>query len=85
MNDRIRAIIEQARKLTPDERRQMFDLLDAEFASEASDGTPEEVEAAWLDEVKRRIARSERGETTFVDLDEVMANVRQLIRRDNLR
>jgi hypothetical protein len=82
MNDRIRSIIEQARTLTPDERRLMFDLLEAEFASEASDGTPEEVEAAWLDEVKRRIVQSERGETTFVDLDEVMAKVQQLIRRD---
>lgn len=80
MNDRIRTIVEEARKLTPDERREMFDWLDVEFALERSDGTPEEVEAAWLEEVERRIAKSERGETTFVDADQVIQRLRQIIR-----
>ena len=80
MNDRIRAIVEQARKLTPDERREMFDWLDVEFAAERSDGTPEEVEAVWLEEVGRRIAKAERGETTFVDAEEAIARARRLIR-----
>ena len=80
MNDRIRTIVEEARKLTPDERREMFDLLEIEFAGEHSDGTPEEVEAAWLEEVERRVAKAERGETTFVDAEEVIARARGLIR-----
>ena len=80
MNDRIRSIVEEARKLTPDERREMFDLLEIEFAGEQSDGTPEEVEAAWLEEVERRIAKAERGETTPVDADQVMQRLRQIIR-----
>lgn len=80
MNDRIRTIVEEARKLTPEERREMFDWLDVEFAGERSDGTPEEIEAAWLEEVRRRIAQSERGETTPVDLEEALARARTLIR-----
>jgi hypothetical protein len=80
MNDRIRTIVDEARKLTPEERREMFDWLDVEFADERSDGTPEEIEAAWLEEVRRRIAQSERGETTPVDLEEALARARILIR-----
>lgn len=80
MNDRIRTIVEEARKLTPEERREMFDWLDVEFAGERSDGTPEEIEAAWLEEVQRRIAQSERGETTPVDLEEALARARAVIR-----
>jgi putative addiction module component (TIGR02574 family) len=80
MNHRVRTIVEEARKLTPEERRELFDVLEVEFASEASDGTPEEIEAAWRDEVERRIAAAERGETTFVEAEEVLARMRQLIR-----
>jgi hypothetical protein len=80
MNDRVRAIFEEARKLTPQERLELFGLLEAELSGEGSDGTPEEIEAAWLEEVERRIAQSERGETNFVDFEDVMARARQLIR-----
>jgi putative addiction module component (TIGR02574 family) len=80
MNDRVRAIIEEARKLSPQERVELVDLLEAEFAGEESEGAPEEIEAAWLEEVERRVAAAERGETTFVDAEEVLARMRQLIR-----
>jgi uncharacterized membrane protein YdbT with pleckstrin-like domain len=79
MNDRIRTIVEEARKLTPEERSDLFDALELEFAREG-DGTPEEIEAAWLEEVERRIAKAERGETTFVEFDEAMARARRRIR-----
>ena len=45
-----------------------------------SDGSPEEVEAAWLEEVERRIAEADRGDTTPVDFDEAMAKARQRMR-----
>ena len=80
MNDRVRAIVEEARKLTPDERRELFDLLNVEFSGDESQGTPAEIEAAWLEEVERRIAAAERGETTTVDAEEVLTRMRQLIR-----
>jgi Putative addiction module component len=79
MNDRVRAIVEEARKLTAEERLELFDLLEVEFPG-GSDGTPEEVEAAWLDEVERRAAGAERGETKSIDFDEAMARARRRIR-----
>jgi hypothetical protein len=79
MNERIRTIVEEARKLTPEERSELFGLLEIEFSSE-QDGTPEEVEAAWIAEVERRVARAERGEAEFVDFEEVMTRARRLLR-----
>ena len=79
MNHRVRTIVEEARKLTPEERRELFDILEVEFADEARDGTPAEIESAWFDEVERRIAAVQRGETIFVDADDAIARARQLI------
>lgn len=79
MNDRVRAIVEEARKLTPEERLELFDLLEAEFPG-GSEGAPEEIEAAWLVEVERRIAEAERGEAVFFDAEEVFAEARRLLR-----
>jgi hypothetical protein len=80
MNERVRAIIEEARKLTPEERRELFDLLEATFAGDEGDGAPEEIEAAWLEEVEDRIASVERGESVLVDYEEAMARARRRIR-----
>jgi len=79
MNDRVRAIVEEARKLTPQERLELFDLLEVEFSGDEGDGTPEEIEAAWLEEVERRAEKAERGETVFVEFDEAMARARERI------
>lgn len=81
MNDRVRAIVEEARKLTPEERLELFERLEEEFGGDGGDGAPEEVEAAWLEVVERRIDKSERGETTPVEFDEAMAKARGRIRR----
>lgn len=80
MNERVRAIIEEARKLTPEERRELFDLLEATFAGDEGDSAPEEIEAAWLEEVEDRIASVERGESVLVDYEEAMARARRRIR-----
>jgi putative addiction module component len=80
MNERVKAIVEEARKLTPEQRRELFDLLEATFVGDEGDGSPEEVEAAWLKEVEERIARVECGEAGLVDYEEVMARVRRRIR-----
>jgi putative addiction module component (TIGR02574 family) len=78
MNKRVTAIIEEARKLTPEERLDLLDLLHVEFADdEAAAGTPEEIEAAWLEEVERRVERHDRGETTSIGSDELFAQIRQ--------
>ncbi|MEQ1616043.1 MAG: addiction module protein [Hyphomicrobiaceae bacterium] len=79
MNERVTAIIEQARKLTPEEQRELLHRLLSD--DEPAEGTPEEIEAAWVEECERRVAAYERGETTAVDFDTVMARARALLRR----
>ena len=81
MNTRVTSIIEEARKLSPEERVEMFARLNLEFEDEATDSTPEEIEAAWMEEVERRIARAERGETTFEPADVVHARIRERLNR----
>lgn len=76
MNKRVELIVEEARKLTPAEREELFARLQVEFDDDLADGTPEEIEAAWVEEVERRVARAERGETTFVDHNESMLALR---------
>jgi hypothetical protein len=78
MNDRVRTILDQARQLTAKERQELLDLFEVVFASDR-EGTPEEVEAAWLDEVERRIEAAERDGTTFIDFDEAMRRARERI------
>ena len=36
MNERVRALVEEARKLTSEERRELVDLLETELADEGS-------------------------------------------------
>jgi putative addiction module component (TIGR02574 family) len=82
MNKRVTAIVEEARKLTHEERLDLLDLLHNEIAGdEAAEGTPEEIEAAWVEELERRIERHERGETTSITHEELIVKLRALIRR----
>jgi len=81
MNQRIRHIIDEARKLSTGERQDLLDLLNAEFGEDAAVGTPEEIAAAWDEEVARRIERVERGEGKLYDFDEVMAELRVQLQR----
>ena len=80
MNTRVDTIVEEARKLTPEEQRELLTKL-LELEEGEADGTPEEIEAAWLEEVKRRIEKAEKGETTFSDLDDVLAKAHDRLRR----
>jgi len=75
MNKRVTAIVEQARKLTPEERWELVDQLLADRL--ATEGTPAEIEQAWLEECERRMAAHERGETSFVGSDEIFDRIRE--------
>ena len=79
MNTRVTSIIEDARKLTPEEREELLLRLQHEFDDDAAEGTPAEIEAAWVEEVERRIAAFERVETTSVSHEVVMADLRKLL------
>lgn len=81
MNKRVDMIIEEARKLSPEEREELMRRLPVELDDEEADGTPEEVEAAWAEELDRRIAKAERGESIGSPAEEVHARVRERLRR----
>jgi len=81
MNKRVTSIIEEARKLSPAEREELLLRLQHEFDPGADEGTPEEIEAAWVEEVERRVDKAERGETKFVPAEEVHARIRERLKR----
>lgn len=79
MNQRVKDLVDAARQLSVDERRDLVDLLQIEFGDDGADGTPAEIEAAWIEEVDMRIERADRGEATFIDFDTAMATARARI------
>ena len=83
MNTRVETLVEEARKLSPEEQDELLRLLVfARDADKPADGTPAEIEAAWAEEIERRIAAVERGESKLIPYEEVMSRLRQhLVRR----
>ena len=79
MNQRIRQIVEEARKLSPDDRRDLLGILDAEFGGELAETTHEEIASAWHSEVELRVEAADRGEFGSVDFDTVMARARAFV------
>jgi hypothetical protein len=66
-------ILEEARALSPEERRSVaLELLE----DDDEDGTPEEIEQAWVEEVKRRAEAALRGEGETLDVEEHLAKLR---------
>ena len=76
MNQRVKILADEINGLTPDERSELMDRLGVLDRDEPDDGTPEEIEAAWMEEVERRIAARERGEVTLIPAEEVIARLR---------
>lgn len=71
----------EAAKLSFSERAELADELLRSLDPPADDdATPEEIEAAWAAEIKRRMEMIDRGEATFIDGDESMARIRSLLR-----
>ena len=60
--------------LTEQERARLADELYGSI--EEGDGTPEEIEAAWNEEIVRRVQAFERGELDSVDGEEVFRRIR---------
>ena len=79
MNQRVKTLVEDIRRLTPEERQELMAELSVTFEDddEPADGTPEEIEAAWAEEVERRIAARVRGETQSIDFDTAIAEARR--------
>lgn len=78
MNDRVQAIVEEACKLTPGERLELFERLRAEFEVEAG-GPADDIEAAWLREVERNISQAASREARVDDLAEAASRARRFV------
>ena len=73
MNERVRQISDEIRKLSADEQA---DLLDELLVRLQRQPDPE-IEKAWAAEAERRLAAHERGETQSEPLEDVLARLRQ--------
>lgn len=67
-------------ELPPDERAELaYQMLDS-VAEDELDEDPEDVEAAWAEELKRRIDDYDAGLVTAIPAEEVFARARALVR-----
>jgi putative addiction module component (TIGR02574 family) len=71
-------VLEAAMELPEAERAEIAAILTDSIGDGSS---PEEIEAAWIAEAKRRLAAIERGESTPVPLEDMMRRLRAKVRR----
>lgn len=70
-------IAQQALALPPEDRAYVADLLEGSLPD---NGIPDaEIAAAWTREIERRVQAYDRRETTAVDFDAAMQEVRQAL------
>jgi len=81
MNKRVELLVEEVRKLSLSEREELLKRLHLDLDGADSDERPEAIEAAWAEEVKRRIEMAERGETVSLPHEQVLAELREIARR----
>jgi len=77
VTDEASRILDAAMQLPEAERAELATML---MASIGDGFATEEIKAAWMAEVKRRMAALERGETSLVDFDEMMDRLRAKVR-----
>ena len=77
MSSRVKKLLDEALALPPEERA----LLAAELGSTEGEGPPEEVEAAWREEILHRIRQIERGEVKVYDAEEVYQELLAMLAR----
>ena len=76
MNHPLDNLLEQAKKLSADERAALIDAL-----HDLNAPPDPEWEAAWTRECEDRLAALDRGEMQTYDFDEVMAEARARLKR----
>ncbi len=67
---------QQARRLSPDERARLAEVL----LESLQNGFISEIEAAWQQEIESRVAAYDRGDTQTFLAEEVFAEAKRLIR-----
>jgi putative addiction module component (TIGR02574 family) len=75
MSASLKQIEEQARALSADERAKL-----AESMLESLQAPVSEIEAAWAEEIERRVAAFDRGEIPSYAAEDVFAEARRLSR-----
>jgi len=75
MNERVRKISEQIRRLSPEEQA---DLLDEMLIHQSPAA---EIDEAWAEEARRRLRALERGETQTEPLEDAVAKLRARVTR----
>lgn len=68
----LKQIEAEARALSPEDRARL-----AESMLESLHSPPSEIEAAWADEVERRVAGFDRGEVASYSAEDVFAQARK--------
>ena len=80
MTGAVKALLEQAMQLTPEERADMANALDG-MSADAPALARDDLAAAWRPELDRRREELERGEVQTVDARDAIAGIRARLRR----
>jgi putative addiction module component (TIGR02574 family) len=72
MNAKIKALSEEARKLTPEERIELIEDLQRSLQP-----TDPEIDRLWAEEAKDRLEAYRRGEIDAIALEEVIASIQK--------
>ena len=70
MNERVKQLREEIRKLSPEERAELVDEL-------ILDEPDPEIEKAWIEEAERRLDALDRGETQAIPAKKILARYRE--------
>ena len=77
MSDHISELAERGKALAPEDRSRLIDML----LISLHEASIAEVEAAWDQEVERRLAAYDRGDVQAIDGEEVLAKAQRLAER----
>lgn len=77
MRDQVTELAERGKELAPEDRSRLVDMLLVSL----HEPPVAEVEAAWDEEVERRLAAYDRGEGQAIDGEEVLSRARRLAER----
>ncbi|TMQ26835.1 MAG: hypothetical protein E6J90_03780 [Deltaproteobacteria bacterium] len=79
MTAAVKAVLEQAMQLSPEERAEVANALDG-MSADAPALSPDDLAAAWRPELDRRREELQRGEVQTVDAREAIAGIRARLR-----
>jgi len=77
MKETLDQICKETTLLSKEEKEQLVDFLLEEIY------TPDEIEAAWLEELERRANNADEGKATFLSWDDVKSKYERYFEKDN--